>query len=271
MVHHQLGALLWGIIICASIFATLGSGSVISWKHDNIVVTNTTRTLVANAQIHHYVNALNMTIHANGPINNDGGSFRLVVSVNVTQYYDANHHNIYARSVCMDTSIGETEFIQTIQSTPVQLTMHIPYGANYPKTIDDLFLVRGRRYFSKKGTNVTRTAFHAILDNSKFGNYDIINVDKSLSNWRIASLSVNFVTDGCARMRTVGHWNDASQWIGGVVPSSSSNVIFPNNSGVVVLDSNVSVTSLQMYGGYILAHKTECPTGWSAQPGNSHR
>jgi len=85
----------------------------------------------------------------------------------------------------------------------------------------------------------------------------------------LQSLAVNVSSEGCAPLETVGLWSDAKNWEGGAVPTSRDDVYFPPHSGIVVLNSDEEVNSIEMDGGLLIAHETGCPHGWSVSPDGS--
>lgn len=102
----------------------------------------------------------------------------------------------------------------------------------------------------------------------KFGNGKVesgfktifeITMDSAVAN----SLSAELDFAYCSPLRTVGYWDDAANWADGVVPNETSRVVFPPNSGVAVMTTDVTLAGLDMWGGYIIAQTSGCVDGWS--------
>jgi hypothetical protein len=215
----------------------------ISWKDDVIQVYNSTRMLISNATFHHYLLASNITISSNGLLNNDGGAFRLVVKAATTDLYD-----LAGYSPCFDPlSVGEVGFLERISKTSLQSLS----PGRVSTTIGSAFTLKAKKYLKTSGNGNALISFHVIMETHQ-----------------LRDVRVQFVTDGCRPLRTIGNWNDPSQWFGGSIPRSSDNVIFTKKAGVIVLPSDVQVASLVSRGGYFIAHYSGCPSGWSAEPGD---
>ena len=225
------------------LFAFLSHGADVYWKSDVIQVFNSTRALISNSTFHHFLIASNITITANGMINNDGGAFRLLVRATSVNLYD-----LIGYSPCFDPSVGELEFLAGIGKTPLN---SVSIG-RISTTIGNAFTLKAKRYYKTVGSQSSAASFLLIMESHQ-----------------MQSVHASFVTTGCQPLRTVGYWNDPFQWDGGVVPTSSSHVVLPSKAGVVLLQNDVQVSSLVADGGYIVAHYSGCPAGWSTEPGAS--
>jgi hypothetical protein len=77
------------------------------------------------------------------------------------------------------------------------------------------------------------------------------------------SLAVELSLEGCSPLRTVGRWDDPGNWMQGIVPNTSSAVLFPASSGVATLAADTALQELRMLGGRIVAQTSGCAPGWS--------
>eukprot|EP00752_Nemacystus_decipiens_P010621 g9459.t1 len=77
------------------------------------------------------------------------------------------------------------------------------------------------------------------------------------------------VESGCARLSTLGYWEDGLNWDTGVAPASTDDVTVPVDSGFVALTADITVSSLQIRGGALVTHDTTCLPGWTAAPGGT--
>ena len=121
---------------------------------------------------------------------------------------------------------------------------------------------------TEKGTTYLLSSIMSTINVKKYGNgraesnyasmFDI-TLDSSTAN----SLSAELNFFKCSSLRTVGDWDDPNNWVEGLVPNSTSAVIFPNNSGVAKLTRDVTLAGLDMQGGYIIAQTSGCTDGWS--------
>eukprot|EP01031_Cornospumella_fuschlensis_P038797 gene38797-47182_t len=79
----------------------------------------------------------------------------------------------------------------------------------------------------------------------------------------MAATNFSLSTTGCRKLRTSSLWSNPQRWLGGLVPTVVDDVTLPVGSGVVVLDSNVTVNNLVIYDAVIVGHKTQCQATWS--------
>ncbi|CAM9726944.1 unnamed protein product [Choristocarpus tenellus] len=90
--------------------------------------------------------------------------------------------------------------------------------------------------------------------------------------WDLSSVvTITFLGSGvpfdCSRLTTYGSWGEAENWVAGVIPAESDDVVFPVDSGLVVMSTNVTVSTLLMGGGALVTHTSTCPPGWTPAPG----
>jgi hypothetical protein len=177
----------------------------------------------------------NITVasRANGDFYRDDiGHFRLQVSL----FSSSLSSWILGTSECLDLTRNTAELKTSLSSTVL-----FPDSNNSGTRLLSIADVHIRKYGAKR---------RAIVEFLITGE-DILLFDADVS-----------FTD-CSALRTVGDWFDPTNWVDGVVPSIADDVIFPESSGVVVISEDVTVRTLTMLGGSIVAQATGCPTGWS--------
>lgn len=87
-----------------------------------------------------------------------------------------------------------------------------------------------------------------------------------LKHKHIRALSIDIEQSDCVPPRTIANWNDKSNWDLGYIPSILDDVVLPLNSGKVVLSNDVTVNTLVMNDGLIVAEDHTCPSDWSTSP-----
>ena len=85
-----------------------------------------------------------------------------------------------------------------------------------------------------------------------------------------SGLSFDLSTGNCSQLRTYGNWEDPNRWRGGKVPSANDMVVIPNQAGVIQLERDITVASIQVSGGIIRAYKSGCPSSWTIDDRSLH-
>jgi hypothetical protein len=222
------------------------------WIPDSISVSSTynARTTVGTSGWD-----FNLTINSNGLLYDDPekGHFHI-------NFVSQNHHGLtfVGRTECLQVgspaivvqrAVEQTKLFQRNASNVGDLAS----GSFY--TVSSFYRVDSHRYyhppFNNSGSTHLTTSFVVGFDNS---------------NNKTAQLTVTYSTGDCAKIRTIGEWEDPAKWNNGKVPSQASLVTIPVGAGVVRLNGDVTVRRLLMDDGMLLAHKTYCPHGWSIEP-----
>lgn len=207
--------------------------SQISWIPDTI-------SYLASIQANSHSSVqLAVSLSTNAPLYDEEpeGNFAIVIQMKQGSI------DLYARTDCIPAVATAAQVRETLEST------NIRYQSN-KQPLDPV----GKYY------DITST---------KYGNQSSLHVlfQVTLSKWNNGSaLAVQAVavnTTACATTRTVGLWDDASRWTDRHVPNATDSVSLPVGSGVVKLLSNVTVASLNISDGVIIAHSTQCPAGWT--------
>lgn len=204
----------------------------------------------------------NSTVHAqtivsitsNGPIyQNDGGHFRIVANLTTN-----NAFSVHGQSSCInfDANTESVEFL--VMSANL-------FGNPYETRLSYFFDVNVVKY--KHTFNAHNMNYLNITYKINFAN---VNGIKALTDLKIT-------TQGCARPRTWGKWNDNNRWMSKAVPPSATSpqypvsIVFPAGTGVVQLSNDVAVSSLEVLGGLLLAYTSSCPDGWSTKNSGTTR
>ncbi|RYH01486.1 hypothetical protein EON65_48350 [archaeon] len=177
-------------------------------------------------------------ITANGDFyeNKDGGHFQLRISLVQGSVV------LYAQSDCLYAYESQDYFSSQIAQTPISYYVNdLPLGF----TTKDYFDVSGSKYESGAGDHIV--SFVLALTPTK--------------NMQAANFTLS--TTGCRKLRTGSSWSNAKRWQGGVVPTAADDVTLPVDSGVIIMDGNVTLKSLVVYDATIVGHKTQCSRTWT--------
>jgi hypothetical protein len=228
---------------------TAGPTSVgVYWIPDSISVSSTynARTTVGTSGWD-----FNLTVNSNGLLYDDPekGHFHI-------NFVSQNHHGLtfVGRTECLQVgspavvvqrAVEQTKLFQRNASNVGDLAS----GSFY--TVSSFYRVDSHRYYHRSDGAHLTTSFVVGFDNS---------------NNKTAQLTVTYSTGDCAKIRTIGEWEDPAKWSNGQVPSEINLVTVPVGAGVVRLNGDVTVRRLLMDDGILLAHKTYCPHSWSIDP-----
>lgn len=172
---------------------------------------------------------------------NDGGHFR----INVTGM-SLTYGEFYALSPCIEIGTAGANVLSLIgESDALSFNDRI-------LTLSEILSISVKRYGNGKLASNFTTRY-----NIRFSGNDI------------QSLNVLMTQKECSPMESFGQWNDAANWEGGQVPTSSDNVYFSPNSGKVLLANDVTVHKITIDGGSFIAHDSGCPADWSVSPARS--
>jgi hypothetical protein len=217
------------------LFLLLGSHSgetaTVTWKADDITLKSTDITFIGPWYIYITLQSSNQTIYTG-----DGGHFRYSFLAET-----ALSGSYYGLSSCISLAASDTEIVQAISGTSLVSTNDTSYAIS----LSDLFDV------SVETGSVYRSGIQIITHNL------------TLDSPETLYLSGNFSTDGCATARSVGLWSSNERWVDGAVPTESDSVVIPEGSGVILMEDDISVSSLYIFGGLLLGYSTSCPSGWT--------
>ncbi|CBJ49166.1 hypothetical protein Esi_0207_0025 [Ectocarpus siliculosus] len=101
--------------------------------------------------------------------------------------------------------------------------------------------------------------YHIVASNSSENLVNSVDIDVVGSG----------VQHGCARLSTLGYWEDELNWDTGVVPSSTDEVTIPTDAGFVVLTADTAIDTLRVNGGALVTHDSTCLPGWTPAPGGT--
>ena len=189
---------------------------------------------------------IEIEVSSNGMIYDDEmGNFKLNV-----QSINRQGQNYTGQTDCIYVSAT----VPTLQKTLNNLRLYFVDSKGSPNLdtwhrAQDLFFVDVKRYFYRDDYDADfpfRT-----------------NLQVGFTKRTNATRSVQFTVtqESCSPMRTVGEWKDYHRWSGQAVPTEDDDVIFMSGAGVAMVDSNITVHSLNMSGGLIVNYKTYCPQG----------
>lgn len=191
---------------------------------------------------------VNIYLSNNGPsgvYQRDDGHVRLTVSVNITN--STNLQDIYVGTTnCLKIGSHVTEVNSLIEAT----TLHNQVNESVYYLMSDIFNVTTKKYKRSDTTKQTYNTTYSV----------------SFSSDIAADLQASISTVGCSRVRTIGRWNDPNRWRPNTVPVNTDTAYFPANTGVVILENDVTVKTIYMDDGLLYSYKTGCPDGWSIDP-----
>lgn len=189
---------------------------------------------------------VNIYFSSNGPAGvyqNDGGHVKLIISANVTNSINLND-KYSGTTGCVRIGSNFNDVTSLIQTT----ILYNQFNKSADYKLTDILNVTTKKFKRSVGKTYNLT-------------YGI-----SFSSDIVAGFHASISTVGCNKIRTIGYWNDPNRWVSKSVPVSSDNVVFPVNSGVVMLVNDISLKSITMNDGLLYSYKTGCPDGWSIDP-----
>lgn len=199
--------------------------------------------------------SLTVNISSNGPIfsGESLGHFKVVLSGNYS------HIPFYGQSSCINIAGGGSTAANILKS------MSVVFADNSSSALALSKLpisVRVQKYKRDSANKWEYNIFSMILTPTDWANFLIDNVAISQSQ--------------CNAPRVQRSWQQTASWIvNGAQPSSlpgiGDSVTFGNQSGVAILSSDVSIGSLLMSGGLIIAAQSSCPSDWSSDPTSLRR
>jgi hypothetical protein len=190
-----------------------------------------------NFTVLEYLNKHIVHIFSNGKIYpNEVGHFRL----NVTSV-DSKKNNYSGVTACIQINAGANELVEIMRSMLTDSVFSIK------NVFSD---VKVKKYLKLSNSSYMETSFAISLVNSS-------------NTIKLSTTTISLSFYNCAKAKTVGLWNDKKRWQINKIPGISDSVIFPDNSGVILIQNNVTVSSLTMYDGIIESYATGCPHGWS--------
>ena len=229
--------------------------AVVSWQNDSIELTfgyhaNNVSFVgpTSNDTLSMSGYKLNVTVMANGPLyeepETDEGHFLLKFYVGTASYGDLSG----STETCIPLTATQNEVKDIIAATPLSGTTN---GVSYDYTFTDIVTgLHVQKYRSIQNTTNLVTTFLVTVDGDE-----------------ITTIVVYMRTAACTTPRTYGHWNDASKWSTGEVPTVNDSVWLPETAGVIYLDPEQNVMAgLTSNGGHIIGHHTVCPRGWISNP-----
>lgn len=212
----------------------------VSWIPDTVSSSISTTTTVNST-------TLTLRYSANGVIDsNEGGHFRVQLSAR-----DQNSLSYNGITDCLAIGSSAAEVESAIQTTSLLTDITLPDStvhrtSSSPTSPTKLFSVAVKRLYED--------AF------STSSNTYIIQFENRTP---LTSVEISVNTTGCINPRTVGLWSDGTKWDTGAVPSANDDVVIPFGSGIVVLTSDVTVSSFTQISGNLVGIDTSCPHGWS--------
>ena len=185
---------------------------------------------------------------SNGPIHkSDSGHFQLKFYVTTVDY-----GILVGTSVCIPLGLKQTEVTTMLESTVLTGSS----GSNtHLYTLSQMMTVKAKKFREERSTIDVTNSYEFVLDGSIVGQ----EID----------FTAFMLTTSCETPRTVGNWEDVNRWSTGVVPTSADDVTITAGSGVIRLNSDVTVSSLTTLGGLILAYESSCPDDWESNPTNN--
>jgi hypothetical protein len=191
-----------------------------------------------------------VTVESTAPIFPDlnSGHFRLEIKAHSNHtFYNGTSDCINIKSKAFESlsSISMSKFGQFVSHGTV--LEFIDY--NYEVPLKDLFTITTKVAFGE--SNTSHTIFRISL----------VATDRT-----IAYMNASLSQTGCSTPLTLGKWNDPWRWDKLSVPTASDAVVLSGSTEIISVENNVTVKSLVMKGGQLIAHKTSCPDGWSVDP-----
>ena len=190
---------------------------------------------------------LNVSAYSNGPVyTNDGGHFRLHFFVSTFDY-----GNVIGISDCIQ--IGQNMMEVTSMIGNINMTSSSGKASKWVY-LSSLFSVSTQKF--KQKHNVVNYATTYIITMTGIEGID---------------LKATMSSEGCAPIRTISSWTTREKWSDKVVPNNTFAVTIPVGTGVILLPPNVTLSSLTVQGGLLLAHNTSCQPDWTPNPSGVNR
>ncbi len=217
----------------------------LQWIADNVMYTPSTLHNTGSTKW-----SSTVEVRSNGPIYDKDidGHFRLNVSAQAGNFY------YFGVSDCIDINATPTQANTKINSMYFSkfgkfLNNDQLVDYNYDVTFRELLAVSTRIVHNSSSTR-SQTYFKMAF----------------VGGSTLSSLDLSVSTVGCLAARTIGDWANPLRWSLGRIPVATDAVTFPLGSGVATISSDVTVSSLSMAGGLLIAHSSNCPDGWSVDP-----
>jgi hypothetical protein len=224
-----------GILLFFVFFGYVSSG-VVHWIQDDIRLSS--RKFMRSMGL-----SLNVTIAANGkllPLDVNSGHFRAQYS-----FLDKNKLLLSGVTDCIS-------FTESAKVAREKLMLSVLSASSSPgnQSFNTYFNVYAQKFYSDYNSTVLSTTSFI---------FSFVPTNRNTS-----ALEVNVITSNCSSASTWGYWTDPHRWKEDRVPTSVDQVFFPTRSGAVQLQEDVSVSSLNISSGTILAVNSGCPSGWTA-------
>jgi hypothetical protein len=222
-------------------FPTTAQPKSYTWLSDDITISNSSISYFYNISNPTFGPLIStITIESNDVIyDGDGGHFRIEFFIVIVGVGEG-----FGQSTCITLGSSQKVVANTIASTLLNMTISNDaniYTRMYP--FSDFADVNVKKYFNSTSLKTTYRFTYS-------------------STYKIGSFLAWSSLSGCFSPRTIGSWSNPKRWSNGSVPSTGDTAIIPAGSGVIALDSNVSLANLIMEGGMLLSYSTSCPPGW---------
>lgn len=217
--------------VILGIFFELIGGSTLHWIPDHVQYQ---ASFLPSTQ-HYHVNTT-----ANGPILEEekGGNFKLTFHVQQLQV------KMSGSSPCLSAASTTLEIIAALKATNLSYESERQFLNS--TNLGSLFYIN---LIKDKWQHVGQGVF--------------LDFSFSPEAPNVTLSTVTFSQQGCLRTRTYGYWSDKSRWKENSVPVSGDSVVFPANSGRVIVQTNLTVGNLTMQGGELYLMDSSCPSSWT--------
>jgi hypothetical protein len=194
---------------------------------------------------------MNITTWSNGDIYQDNrpeikGHFKLKFYLTTVDY-----GSLSGTTSCIKIGSPQDHVNKIIEDTTVSGTD----GVNTYNFLLKVLLnnqIKTKKFYDYRSSNDVKTTYIVTIDG-------------------VQELSVNtyIIRSGCDIPMTYGKWNDPTRWDTGIVPKDTEDVILPIGSGVIEIENDLTIGSLETKSGHIIGGKTGCPEGWIFNPGKN--
>lgn len=178
--------------------------------------------------------------YSNGPIFQNGGHYRIALSI---EAYINNSVTLYGESDCIPMGADPKYVESMINGISFQDNLQ---SISFPK----LLKVVAIKYFSSTLNESNVKTEYGIT----FSGNPVLYLNASIS------------TNNCSMPKTIMNWRSKERWSLNRIPVTTDKVLIPSGSGLIVLDRDISVHSIEMYDGVILSQSSSCPNGWISGP-----
>ncbi len=217
--------------------------AVITWIPDKIAYPDPKFSQSGTANWNYFLSVI-----SNGQLNKeDNGNFQLIFNL------DLSKESYVGFSSCLSWTDGAQQTNQLIKLAGLHLHSRIPANNTI---LSRYFQTSVKKFESENATSSLRTTSFNFNFRALSQNYTIS--------------TIRFDVRNCSRTRTVSDWGNPKRWHNRV-PSASDDVVFPKQTGVVLLSYNLSVKSLTMDEGEIVLIDTGCAKGWTVDTRSATR